>query len=322
MDNEVATFDPFANLGIIRFEDGMKIAPGNLYHGLPDTLYHRGPGISKSGLDLINQSPGHYQFNKQNPPPETRALHIGKAFHCLLLEPERFKAQYVKSKFFEFRTKEAKEWLALQQAEGKFVIRTNPGENTVWNPSEWDMIHRMRDAIMTHPTASVFFSDGIFELSGYWIDKEGSNDPIWTAHGNVDIGDDPTYRLCKLRMDWYNYAHNIIVDLKTSRDSGYTDFSRHCVEYRYHVQDAWYRHGMASLNRKVDELVFVVIDKDPPYAVACYVLDSKAKGLGKTMYRRNLDTYHACMASGEWPLYEPMRELELQSYAYHNIKIF
>lgn len=69
--------------------------PG-IYDNLPNAEYHGGPGISKSGLDLIHRSPLHYQYaysaaNDNEPTPEQA---IGTAFHALILEPELFAKTY------------------------------------------------------------------------------------------------------------------------------------------------------------------------------------------------------------------------------------
>lgn len=72
--------------------------PG-IYPDIPNSDYHKGPGISKSGLDLIAKSPAHYYHavnaandNEREP---TVAQAFGTAFHALLLEPDVFKAEYV-----------------------------------------------------------------------------------------------------------------------------------------------------------------------------------------------------------------------------------
>lgn len=70
-----------------------------IYSDIGNDDYHRGPGISKSGLDLVHQSPMHYHFattaandNARQPTP---AQAFGTAFHSLLLEPEAFARDYV-----------------------------------------------------------------------------------------------------------------------------------------------------------------------------------------------------------------------------------
>lgn len=70
--------------------------PG-IYDNITNHDYHKGPGISKSGLDLIAQSPAHYYHakNAANDNEPTAAQAFGTAFHTLLLEPEVFAATYV-----------------------------------------------------------------------------------------------------------------------------------------------------------------------------------------------------------------------------------
>ena len=69
--------------------------PG-VYSGIPNADYHGGPGISKSGLDLIRRSPQHYKavVDGANDNQPTTAQAIGTAAHCLILEPQEFAKNY------------------------------------------------------------------------------------------------------------------------------------------------------------------------------------------------------------------------------------
>lgn len=69
--------------------------PG-VYDGIPNAEYHSGPGISKSGLDLIHRSPLHYHavVTAENDRVPTPAQELGTAAHALILEPEVFTATY------------------------------------------------------------------------------------------------------------------------------------------------------------------------------------------------------------------------------------
>ena len=57
--------------------------------------YRQHPAISNSDLTLINKSVEHYQYNKLNPKAPTPAMKFGTAFHCYVLEPQKFKKTYV-----------------------------------------------------------------------------------------------------------------------------------------------------------------------------------------------------------------------------------
>ncbi len=70
--------------------------PG-VYAGIPNSEYHGGPGISKSGLDLIHRSPMHYNavVTAANDNHEsTPAQKLGTAAHSIILEPAEFVKDY------------------------------------------------------------------------------------------------------------------------------------------------------------------------------------------------------------------------------------
>lgn len=69
--------------------------PG-VYEGIPNSEYHSGPGISKSGLDLVHRSPMHYNavVTSANDRTPTPAQEIGTAVHMAILEPEEFAKTY------------------------------------------------------------------------------------------------------------------------------------------------------------------------------------------------------------------------------------
>lgn len=70
--------------------------PG-VYAGISNADYHGGPGISKSGLDLIHRSPMHYHavVTAANDNHEsTVAQALGTAAHALILEPAEFVKDY------------------------------------------------------------------------------------------------------------------------------------------------------------------------------------------------------------------------------------
>lgn len=73
--------------------------PG-VYEGISNAEYHGGPGISKSGLDLIRRSPFHYEqaiLAANENRPDTKAYFVGREAHMLILEPEVFAVEYVQA---------------------------------------------------------------------------------------------------------------------------------------------------------------------------------------------------------------------------------
>lgn len=72
--------------------------PG-VYDDLSNADYHGGPGISKSGLDLIEKAPSTYRYAMDNSAEreETAAMRIGTAVHAAILEPELFATDYCRA---------------------------------------------------------------------------------------------------------------------------------------------------------------------------------------------------------------------------------
>src|SRR5690349_7675909 len=81
--------------------------------GLGDDAYHDHPAVGSSHLKSIARSPAHYWSEWLDPsrPPrtDTPAKWLGKAVHAAILEPERFKSDYVVGPRFDRRTKAGKE---------------------------------------------------------------------------------------------------------------------------------------------------------------------------------------------------------------------
>jgi PDDEXK-like domain of unknown function (DUF3799) len=283
------------------WQEGVELAPG-LWRGVPNSLYHGGYGISKSGLDLIAESPLVYKTVKENPRQDTAATLLGTAIHAAVLEPEMFAATYVPDPFPGSRSKEAIAARTALEDAGKVVLKHEPNPETIWDRGDWDAVHFMRDAILRHPEASIFLThdDGIAELSCYWVD------PV-------------THRLCKCRPDFFNAANNLIIDLKSARDATLSGFARSVHDYRYDVQSAFYTDGMRMAGERVEAMIFIACEKVPPYQVATYEISKEWHRQGRAKYQSNLRTYSDCLRNEEWPgLDDTTRVLEMPGYAKYN----
>lgn len=86
------------------------IQPG-IYYDIPNEAYHAGPGVSKSQLDDIADTPAIYLWRKNAPvdTEKTKSLDTGTAFHCRVLEPEEFSKRFIIAPEFNRRTSAGKE---------------------------------------------------------------------------------------------------------------------------------------------------------------------------------------------------------------------
>lgn len=233
--------------------------------------YHSHPAIGKSGLDLINRSPAHYYAAARREP--SKAMALGSAVHAAILEPTVFEAEYLCLSVNDRRT-----------AAYKDAAKNHPADR-ILTGTENDTVKAIRAAVLAHPLAAQLLSQpGKAEVSLF------ARDPVT----GVEVKARPDF----LTDDGY------IIDLKTSRDASPAEFSRSIYNYRYHVQAAWYADVYEWATCKpCAGFTFIVVESDLPHNVQVYQLDDISTGIGRSEYRRNLNTYAECLATGIWPGY-------------------
>lgn len=265
--------------------------PDGVHANIPAEEYHRRElGIaSNTSLKLIRRSPAHYKawIDGELEVAETAALRFGRAFHCALLEPDRFASAYPESPKFNRRTK-------VGRAEYEAWIEQYPD---AMSADDLDTIRKMVASVRRHPLASQMIRDGEPELTLSWKDAD-------------------TGLRCKSRLDYYVRELAMIVDAKSTEDASWEEFRKDVARYGYHVQDALYRSAASALNMPVQHFVLLAVEKSPPFAVAPYTLDANGIGRGYAVARRDMDTLAHCLKTNRWPGYpETITELDLPPWA-------
>lgn len=316
--------------------------------------YHRMPGISKTGLDKLDQNPEIYLTNKRNPKPGTPAMDVGQAYHHLILEPETFNDYFaIKPQGAPSRPSD-RQIFAKKQGQGtidaiayweKFdtenagktiISGVSDPSSGIWGRSDWDTIHYMRDALLDpikYPDICVLMAPHLMEPYNLDDDEDTLENRLKLASGgpteetifwidkkpiyNGGLILEPTFKLSKIRLDKLNTDHNLAVDLKTTLDASLSGFARSAHKYRYHVQHAMYMDGWRQHGKPLDGFVFVCQEKEPPYCAAAYELDKAAVELGVNLYRKNMEKYAECHNANEWPGYDDkIRALPLPAFTF------
>jgi hypothetical protein len=89
--------------------------------------------------------------------------------------------------------------------------------------------------------------NGFSEVSLFWQDSE------------FDLN-------CKARLDWFDPASGIIVDLKFTNNIGKACVKKPIQDY-YALQASWYMRAVTQLTAKVPEFFFVFIEKYAPHLI-------------------------------------------------------
>lgn len=254
--------------------------------------YHASAPLSKSSLSQILKSPAHYKASLDKEFAETAAMRLGTAFHCAVLEPDRFKEEYRIPPSVDRRTKKGKEEYAEWAKQGYSEISN----------SDYEKVKKMRESVMSHKTLSPLFNSGNAELSVFHdYDYYGRN--IWL----------------KCRPDWFNKKKKVIVDLKSTMDASPQGFSKSCAKYGYALQ-AWMYSMICEkvTGQPITAFVFAAVESSPPYGVAGYILDQKSLELGQAKFYSAIDTYLKCIDTDNWPSYgDRIEELTLPQWAFY-----
>lgn len=245
---------------------------------LSSEAYHRGPGVSCSGLKLIaDKTPAHYFDLYLNPEwterRQSAALFVGTALHAATLEPDLFRALYLVNPYPDRRGNRYKE-----------IVQGNPGKH-ILSQEEAANVAGMHRALHRHPTAGALLRRvDDTELSAYAIDPE-------------------TGELVRIRMDLIT-TDDVIVDVKKTQDASPDGFRRAVANYSYFLQHAFYWDVFRlAAGTEPRAFVFIAVEEQPPHAVGVYTIDPEDVMRGRVRYRKALDLYAECRRTGVWPGY-------------------
>lgn len=255
---------------------------------MDNAAYHAHSAVSKSHLDLIARSPLHYWARYLDPdrvaPEPTPAMRLGTALHTHVLELSKWDEQIaVAPGDINRRTKEGREQWAAFEAAAK--------RKTVITADDAAQVMAMGRAVLVHPAAAMLLGlPGKAETTHMWTDASTGLD-------------------CKCRPDWLTDDGSIVVDLKTTKDASPRGFKQSVANYRYHVQAAWYLHGLEqATGRRPDQFIFICVESTAPYACAVYAADAEMIERGHDQAMRDLAKLAVCRAADHWPSYSEQIE--------------
>lgn len=264
-----------------------------IVHGLDNAEYRATPALSYSESKLVERSPLHLRHWLDHP-RERRQPGPGMAFgtmtHTALLEPATFDHRYVVGPAVNKNSREWKEFIAYCAEVGA----------TACTQEDREAAFTCADNVRRHPTAGPLFEHGFGEVSCFWTD------PV-------------TGLACKARIDWVHPVGKGVqlVDLKTAQDASRAAFRRSVANLGYHFQADWYEVGYGiAAGVAVSPMLFVVVESEPPYAVACYTLDRWFMAQAKKRNAGIRSLWQDCLDKDDYPGYDPaITDLDAPRYA-------
>lgn len=278
---------------------------------------------SPSTLKMVKQSPLHYRDGERE---TSAALEFGKAYHALVLEPERFERMYFVPDEHAYIAKVMAD--ALDNYEDlpkkpkstkmykRLVAEAQAAHGgTPITSADYKVMVDMKHVLMSHPKAKELLSDGLAERMHYC---------------KVEAENGETYGV-RFTPDNLKKKQYLNVDLKTAEDASVEAFSRSAAQYGYHIAaaltvdmlEAIYSFGLPY------EFIFIVQEKKPPYAFNIFKASEEFIAQGRHEYQALMMLWGDAVKSGEFKGYQvwvqdkdDIVELDLPAYAIKNIDYF
>lgn len=261
--------------------------------------YFAHSAVNRSQLSELDRSPLHYWAKYVNPgrveepETETPAFRIGRAIHARVLEPLRYADHFMVGPNVSSRN--TTKWRAAEEAfKGEMLLTVK----------EDRIVEGVNKALVENPLSrrALFESEGSNEVSVFAKDPKT----------DIDL---------KCRVDRL-MDNGMLVDVKSTADASPSAFAKSCANYGYALQAAHYLYTVEMATGQVPAgFGFVVVEKEPPHAVAVYRASEDFLRHGAVQHRNLLDRLgelHRAHpdATTPWPAYSvEVQSLDLPAWA-------
>ena len=268
----------------------VEVTGPGVYGDMSFEQYLGRPELSSTDLlQLVQECPAMFQWNKANPMPPKKEFDFGSVAHKLILGEGK---QVEVLEFDNFLTNKAKYAKRDAYDEGKIPILSKDFAHA--KAMAWQVQH--------HPLAAELLTDGKAEQSAFWKDPRT----------RIDM---------RCRFDWLREtrdARMVVPDYKTtSKGLDLPSLERAIYEHGYHQRLAHYRDGAIALGLGDEATVISVIFQmtKPPFLVRVIQFTPEMIKLGRARNRAAVDTYLECTASNDWPAYPDVAYVQLPGWA-------
>lgn len=262
--------------------------------GFIDKGYYDFDAYSFSALKNIvpPRTPYHYLIYLKHKPKPTPDMQEGTDTHTAILEPERFRNEFVifRSSYDSMRSNAAKKELAeFEQAnKGKRIV-TDVYYKNLWQRAEnaW-----------SRPLISNLLKDEItiVEKGMFWQD-------IITG---VTM---------KAKIDAFNPISGVVADVKTFRDISDNYLAREIAERLYFMQAAIYADGITELYGIEVTRYYIFAVEKPTNMVRVLTLSDYDIEVGRDLYRKAIIKAEDCRLTNNWHSYiDNEMPFELSNY--------
>lgn len=249
---------------------------------LDEVTYHAHSALSSTGARQLLQAPARFAHWAENKPPHKKAYDVGSAVHAKVLgtgwEVVEIPDDLLSGPNRAISSEAAKAWVAAARDSNAIPLKA----------FEIAEVDAMAESVLGHAMARALFEqEGAAEMSVF------SRDPATGVE-----------QRCRFDYLGTGSGRRFAVDLKTKHGLATPmKFSKTVAELGYHVQVGHYLDTLSAAGGHVDQFVFVVVEKEPPYLTASFVLGREYLEMGYAAAAEARRLFAAGIETGHWPGY-------------------
>lgn len=260
-----------------------------LVYNLPEAQYHSRPEMSQSGAKAILDSPARFHYQRTAPQKPRDPFDLGSAIHTMALGAgaPALRLDYPNRRSNDYKA------AAEEAREAGFIPLIAKTYDTARAAAARVLAHDVAGPLLTRP--------GWSEVSMFWTDPD------------TDVK-------CRGRIDRLTHLpdRHLLIDFKTTSSSASPGaFARTITDFRYDVQEAAYRSGYSQIVGAPVEMMFIVVETEPPHEVGVYTIDAEDIEAAAGHWRHALNLYKTHTATGQWPGYTDTEPQTLVLPAWH-----
>ena len=236
--------------------------------------------LSKSAVfELYQSSLYKWRYYPRQFSP-TPAMAWGSLVDTIITAPKDLHTEFSISPFDSFRTKEAREWKALQEAERKTIITNELLEEAHAAVNVLTERHKYSAEMIAKSKKQVMLLNKV---------THPAHDKPVQLKGLVDLAPD---------------CEPFLIDLKTTADFSASGFAKTVAKFGYHVQAGLYLSLWNSLHPHDQRHRFQIIwqEKSAPYEVAVTEIPQSDIADGMDMFNHLLGKLVVAAKRNRWPM--------------------
>lgn len=281
------------------------------------------------------KTPAHFLYKKEHPLPPNEGMVVGSALHCLVLTPDLFEDEYLKTTMNDFPPACKKTIYGYPNYAEKANKRVKKElqdkalslRKSLLLPEHTVVVMGMLQGLKSNIDNLNYVLDlkrGEVEVSLYMF-AEFNYKGLFVGFRNINLDEFKAmsreekvlFLPVKTRPDYFHKKKKYAADLKTSRDASPDKFPYEMWEYGYHTQGAFeidvlncengslvYNPASGRADGHYNTFCLITVENDAPYLAIKYYLKPNAIQSGREDYVNRLRWIRESYLKGKFRGYD------------------